>query len=97
MEFASCQYNNMSTRRGGNGNDGPQFTVWISFSKLLASLMLSYFTKSPSGAGRHTLLKLFDIPSGSSSTSEAMTCFICGHRRLTVTRHWMICIFLKQK
>ena len=38
-------------------------------SKLLASLMKNYFPKRPSGAPRHTLSKLNDVPVGFVNSS----------------------------
>ena len=64
-------------------------------SKLLASLIRSYFPKRLSGAPLHTLSKLYDIPVvflAPPPLFEAVNCFICGRRRVTVARYRMICL-----
>ena len=43
--------------------------------------------------------ELYDVPIGFSCTPppvpfEAVSCFICGRRRVAVTRNWMICFVL---
>ena len=66
--------------------------------KLLASLIRNYFSKQPSGAPLHTLLKLCDVPVGFEPPPppyfEAVCCFICGRRRVSVARYWMLCLVL---
>ena len=49
------------------------------WSKLLASLMRSYFPKRTSGTQLHTLSKLYDVPVVLYSPSfEIEYCYICG-------------------
>ena len=65
---------------------------WV-LSKLLASLIRSYFPKRLSGAPLHTLSKLYDVPVGFVAPpilgSELL---YMGRRRVTVARYRMICL-----
>ena len=67
-------------------------------SKLLASLMRNYFPKQPSVAPLHTLSTLYDVTVGFVTPKpphfQAVYCFICGRRRVAVTRYRMICLVL---
>ena len=57
--------------------------------------MRNYFPKRPSGATRHTLSKLYDVPVCFAVLSiEAVYYFICGRRRVAVARYRMICLVL---
>ena len=59
--------------------------------------MRNYFSKRPSVAPFHTLSKLYDVPVGfviPPPYFEAVYCFICAHRRVTVVRYRMICLVL---
>ena len=55
-----------------------------------------YFPKQPSSAPLHTLSKLmFLVPDGFVPPYfEAVYCFICGSRRVAVTRYRMVCLVL---
>ena len=59
--------------------------------------MRNYFPKRPSGAPRHTLSKLYDVPVGFEHPPpyfEAEYCLFCGRRRVAVARYRMICLVL---
>ena len=54
----------------------------------------------PSGAPLHTFSKLYYVPVGfvaPPSSFEAVYCFICGRRRVTVARYRKICLVLQCK
>ena len=62
--------------------------------------MRNNFPKRPSGALLHILSKFRDVPVGFApppSSFEAVNCFICSRRRLTVARYRMICLVLDRK
>ena len=67
----------------------------VSFlSKLLASLMRNYFPKRTSGAPLHALSKLYDVPVCfvfPPPSFEAVYCYICGRRRVSVARYHLSC------
>ena len=70
------------------------YQIYGLLSKLLASLMRNYIPKRASGAHLHTLSKLYDVPVGLVPKFEAVYCFICGRRRVTVARYRMICLII---
>ena len=72
------------------------YTV-LTFIKFLTPLMRNDFRKRPSGAPLHTLTKSYHIPIGFVNlfpSFEAVSCFICGRRRVVVAWHRMICLVL---
>ena len=69
------------------------FWRWITHNGLVVFM----FIKRPSGAPLHILSKLYHVPVGfvpSPPSFEAVYCWICGRRRVSVTRHPMICLVL---
>ena len=66
---------------------------WI-LSKSWSLLMGNNFPKRPSGAPLHTLLNYIWCSWWFCNTFsfETTSCFICGGKNVTVTRHRMICL-----